>query len=140
MTSSIYGRIRAFLAPTVVAAGFACAGAGSSAHPGSPPPAADNRGATVYFKNDSWDQVAVYAFTSGLSRTRIGTVMAGRAETLTIPSMMINASGGVHIFTIPLGKNEVADTGPLIFRAGEAVEISQPGNQQILVVLPARRP
>jgi hypothetical protein len=140
MTSSMYGRIRAFLAPAVVCAGFACASAGSNAHPGRSRQATDNRGATVYFKNDSWDQVAVYAFTTGLSRTRIGTVMAGRADTLTIPSMMINAPGGVNISTVPLGKNEVSETGPLMFRVGEAVEISQPGNQQILVVLPARRP
>jgi hypothetical protein len=138
MPSPIYGRIRASLASVAVLAGFACAGAG--AHPGRTRQLATNHGATVYFKNDSWDQVAVYAYTSGLSRTRIGTVMAGGADTLTIPSLMINAPGGVHISTVPLGKNEIAETGPLMFRIGEAVEISQPGNQQILVVLPARRP
>ena len=47
-------QMMAFLAPAVVLAGFACAGAGSSAtsgaHTAPSRPATDNRGATVYFK------------------------------------------------------------------------------------------
>src|SRR3954468_3431579 len=95
---------RALIALGTAIAGASCAG---YQHPDT---AAGTLGASVYFKNESLDQVAVYATTSaGFSRTRIGTVMAGRVDTLAIPQTMVGAVGGVYIFARTLGGELTSD-------------------------------
>jgi hypothetical protein len=101
--------------------------------------AAGDLGATIYFKNESLDQVAVYAVLSGVQQSRIGTVMAGRTDTLALSPTIVGSSSGLTILVRPLGRDFTAEVGPITIFPGEALDISLPPNQRMLVVLPARR-
>src|SRR5690348_16505232 len=69
--------------------------------------------AVVYFTNESLDQADVYAVSSSSMRTRIGTVMAGRTEALTIPDVVIG-SGDIVVAAHLLARPGYIDTGPFL--------------------------
>jgi hypothetical protein len=96
-------------------------------------------GAKLYFKNESLDQVAVYAVLSGIQTSRIGTVMPGRTDTLALSPTIVGSASGLTILVRPLGRDYTAEVGPISIYPGDALEIGLPPNQRMLVVLPARR-
>ena len=100
--------------------------------------AAGDLGAKIYFKNESFDQVAVYAVLGGFQKSRIGTVMAGRTDTLSVAASLVNAPSGLTILVRPLGRDYTAEVGPINLLPGDALEIGLPPSQRMLVVLPAR--
>jgi hypothetical protein len=104
-------------------------------HTGS---AAGDLGAKIYFKNESFDQVAVYAVLGGIQTSRIGTVMAGRTDTLSLAPSIINSPSGLTILVRPLGRDFTAEVGPITILPGDALEIGLPPSQRMLVVLPGR--
>lgn len=124
-------RPRALVALVAIMLGAACASGGYRTGQAS-----GDLGAVVYFKNESFDEVAVYAITGGVQRSRIGTVMAGRVDTLFVPPGMVNAVGGVHIVARPFGRDLLLESGPITFSPGDAIAISLPPSQRLLVVLP----
>src|SRR5690349_17369056 len=66
----------------VLIAAMASLGACGPLHRGNGP----TQTATVIFSNESIDQADVYAVVSGSQAVRIGTVFAGRTESLRVPS------------------------------------------------------
>lgn len=91
--------------------------------------------AHLYFTNESIDQAAVYAIAGGQD-IRIGTVMPGRTETLTIPASIAASGTTVQIVARALGQSRVASSGPLTIVPGQSWAVRLPFDQRALVVLP----
>src|SRR5215218_11145188 len=100
-----------FVALTLV--GTACASGGR----GSGQPAA-----TLVFSNESLDQAAVYVIAPGADFRRIGTVMPGRTETLTVPADLTNR-GTLNIVARLLARNELPQTGPVTINPGDRYQV-----------------
>lgn len=99
--------------------------------------AGDLAPARVFFDNESLEETAVYAV-SGPRRTRIGTVMAGRTDTLMVPSGYLTGSGVFHLVARPLARSIAPDTGPLTLSPGDDLMVTLPADQNTLIALPAR--
>jgi len=97
----------------------------------------DQAGAQVIFVNQSLDQADVYVVTDAGSSQRIGTVFAGRTETLDVPANILARGGTVSIAARLLARSLAPRTGPLTLSAGEQLQITLPSNAQSLTVLPA---
>ena len=93
--------------------------------------------AQVIFVNESLDQADVYAVLNGSQSQRIGTVFAGRTETLDIPTNIISAGGTVSIVARLLAHTYAPSTGPLTLNPGDRIRITLPSNGRSLSVLPA---
>jgi hypothetical protein len=92
----------------------------------------------IYFTNQSLDQAAVYIAASGLDFRRIGTVAAGRTETITVPSDLATRAATVNIVARLLARSELPQTGPVSIRPGERYEVTLPPDARLLSFLPAR--
>src|SRR5690348_14551377 len=57
--------------------------------------------ALIYFENRSIDQTAVYVVREGIDEVRIGTVLAGRTDTLIVPPDMA-IGNSIRIIARPL--------------------------------------
>jgi hypothetical protein len=95
--------------------------------------------ALLYFTNESLDQADVYAVSSGGLRTRIGTVMAGRTDTLRIPADIAARGDNVNIIARLLARNVVPSSGPIPVHPGDRLQVRLPVDQKLLVVLPGDR-
>jgi hypothetical protein len=123
---SITSRI-ALLACAATVAGAAC----GPFHRGSGQPPA-----LLYFTNESLDQADVYAALPGNQPIRIGTVLAGRTDTLTVPADMAARGGNVNILARLLARSTVPNSGPILIRPGDRLIVRLPVDQKMLVVLP----
>jgi hypothetical protein len=101
-------------------------------------PATGTPPTVIYFTNQSLDQAAVYIAASGLSFRRIGTVAAGRTETITVPSDLATRAATVNIVARLLARSELPQTGPVSIRPGERYEVTLPPDARLLSFLPAR--
>ena len=108
------------------------AGCGHFMHNGSDEPAAQ-----VIFVNQSLDQADVYVVSDAGDSQRIGTVFAGRTETLTIPNSVLARGGTVNIAARILARSIAPRTGPLTLSGGEQLQITLPSDERTLTVLPA---
>ncbi|MHB0948972.1 MAG: hypothetical protein ACYC3Q_01250 [Gemmatimonadaceae bacterium] len=97
----------------------------------APPPA------LLVFHNDGTDQAAVYIAVSGVEFRRIGTVMPGRTDTLTVPVDLAN-HGTVNIVARILARSSVPQTGPVSIMPGEMYDVRLTMDQKILSFLPTR--
>lgn len=115
---------------------FIAAGCGPMhANTSSAPRAED---AVVYFSNESLDQADVYAISSSSMRTRIGTVLAGQTEALTIPEIAMG-TGDVTVAARLLAHSGYIAAGPLALHGGDRYSIRLPSDvSTTLVILPAR--
>lgn len=93
--------------------------------------------ALIYFTNESLDQAAVYITASGLDFRRIGTVMSGRTDTLTVPSDIASRGGTVNIVARLLARSELPQTGPVTIFPGERYQVRLPPDARLLAFLPA---
>lgn len=93
--------------------------------------------AIIYFTNESLDQASVYIVGSGLGFRRIGTVMAGRTETLTIPADVAVRSGTLNIVARLLARSDVPQTGPVSIIPGERYQVRLLPESRLLSFLPA---
>ena len=92
--------------------------------------------ARVYFSNESLDEAAVYA-SSGSQQVRIGTVMAGRTDTLNVsPTLLSN--GTIYLIARPLARSSVASSGPIAIHGCDELSVRLPAVQNTLIVLPPR--
>jgi len=123
---SITNRLHLIVLTAVVAGVAAC----GPYHRGSGQPPA-----YLYFTNESLDQADVYATLPGNQPTRIGTVFAGRTDTLTVPADMA-ARGNFNVFARLLARSARPSTGPIAIRPGEHLQVRLPLDQRLLVVLP----
>ena len=114
-----------------VVLGVSAAACGRYAKGSGQPPA------TIVFINESIDQATVYVVAPGVEFRRVGTVIPGRTETLTIPADMIARAGTLNIVARLLARPEVPQTGPVTMRAGERYEVRLSANARIMSFLPA---
>jgi hypothetical protein len=90
----------------------------------------------IVFTNESLEQADVFAVSPGGETVRMGTVMAGRTETLDVPSQFVTR-GSVNIAARLLTRTGVLRTGPLTINAGDRLQIRLPLSANTLSVLPA---
>jgi len=91
--------------------------------------------ATLVFSNESLDQATVYVVAPGADFRRIGTVIPGRTETLTVPAEFTNR-GTLNIVARLLARSDVPQTGPVTLRPGERYEVRLQGDGRVLSFLP----
>ena len=96
--------------------------------------AAGDLAARLYFSNESLDETAVYAI-SGVQQIRIGTVMAGRTDTLVVPPALLG-NGTIRLVARPLGRSRAPQSGPVPLHAGDELSVRLPLSQNTLIVLP----
>ena len=113
--------------------GIAASACGPLHHMGPPD-------AVILFNNQSIEQADVYAVRSGADRYRIGTVLAGRKESLRVPSTLTIGASGVSIVARLLGSTRMPSTGTLTLISGDTIEVTLPSDLTLLTVLPARQP
>jgi hypothetical protein len=92
--------------------------------------------ATVIFTNESIDQATVYVVAPGADFRRIGTVIPGRTETLSVPPDFTNR-GTVNFVARLLARSDVPQTGPVSVVPGERYEIRLQMDGRVLSFLPA---
>jgi hypothetical protein len=95
-----------------------------------PPPA------VVYFTNESLAQADVYVVGQGLGRRRIGTVMAGRTDTLVVPADLTART--INIVARLSTRSAAPQTGPVSVLPGEHYAVRLPPDARLLSFLPAR--
>ena len=91
--------------------------------------------AYLYFTNESLDQADVYAVLPGDQPVRIGTVAAGRTDTLTVPPE-ISTRGNVNVVARLLARSARPSSGPLPLHPGDRLAVRLPIDEKMLVVLP----
>jgi len=91
---------------------------------------------TIEFRNESLAQADVFVVVSGSDRRKLGTVFAGRTETLTIPPQLANR-GSVTIVARLLARTRAPSTGSLALSPGTRLSIRLPMDEKALYVLPA---
>ena len=94
--------------------------------------------AIVIFTNESLDHADVYAVLAGNSPIRMGTVMAGRSDTLTVPRQAVTY-GSINIVARLLARTHVPSTGSIAIRAGDWLDVRLDLNGRYLSAVPARQ-
>ena len=120
-------RIARRLAPAVLLAAAACA----STQKGPPQPRA-----VIIFQNQSLDQATVYIVSPSIDFIRLGTVFAGRTETLRVPTTVNLNGGSLNIVARLLARPELPQTGPVTINAGETYRVTLPPDGRLLSFLP----
>jgi hypothetical protein len=92
--------------------------------------------ATLVFSNESLDQAAVYLIAPGAEFRRIGTVIPGHTDTLTVPADMTNR-GTLNIVARLLARNELPQTGPVTINPGDRYHVRLTADGRDLSFLPA---
>ncbi len=97
----------------------------------------DQPTAQVVFVNQSLDQADVFAVLDAGQSVRLGTVFAGRTDTLNVPSDIVARGATVTIAARLLARNYAPRTGPIVLSAGQMVQVTLPSAGNTLTVLPA---
>jgi hypothetical protein len=97
----------------------------------------DQPSAQVIFVNQSLDQADVFAVRDGGQPQRIGTVFAGRTETLAVPANLLTSGGSMSIVVRLLARSFGPSTGPLTINDGDRIRVTLPSNGRSLSVVPA---
>ena len=121
---------RSIIAAVVAAVGAAACG---PFHRGSGQPPA-----YLYFTNESLDQADVFAATPGGLPIRIGTVFAGRTDTLRVPPDIASNGQNINIIARLLARSIRPSSGPIPIHPGDRLVVRLPSDQKLLVVLPGR--
>jgi hypothetical protein len=131
MNISIHRALRRVAPAALVLAAIAAAGCtGARRGPGAPP-------AVIYFTNESLDQATVYMVGPGLDFRRIGTVFAGRTDTLRVPPDLALRGGTLNIVARMLARSDLPQTGPVSIRPGGQYQVRLPISGRLLSFLPA---
>ena len=91
---------------------------------------------TIEFKNESLAQADVFVTASSSGSRRIGTVFAGRTETLTIPRELA-MRGTINVVARLLARSRAPTTGTIAIGPGTHLSIRLPLDEKALYVLPA---
>jgi hypothetical protein len=95
---------------------------------------------TVVFTNESLDQADVFAVRAGAGWLRLGTVMAGHTDTLTIRAGALPPGASVDFVARLLARSLTPHSGPVTVQPGDWLAITLPMTANSLAVLPAREP
>jgi hypothetical protein len=93
----------------------------------------------IIFSNDSPDQADVYAVSGG-APVRIGTVFAGRKETLKVPLSVVGGTHTVDIVVRIFATNRSVHSGSISLNEGDRVDVRLQPDEKLLSVLPAASP
>jgi len=126
---------RRFVAHAILLAAVACGGA--RRQPASTESATP---AEVIFTNNSLNQAEVFVLNRSGARARIGTVFAGRTETLRIPVGTLGADYSASIVARIRATNRTPSSGLITIGPGERVSVTLPNDERMLVTLPVREP
>lgn len=91
--------------------------------------------ARIEFRNESTEQATVYVIPTSGEEIRLGTVTAGRTETLRVPES-VAIRGAVNIAARLFARSETPATGPVTMRPGDLYVITLPMTRAMLMVLP----
>jgi hypothetical protein len=91
---------------------------------------------TIIFTNESLDQATVYIVGPSIEFRRIGTVFAGRTDTLTVPPELTTVGGPINIVARLLARSDVPQTGPVSIRPGERYQVRLPLSSRLISFLP----
>ena len=92
----------------------------------------------MVFKNEATDQADVYALGPGGEPTRIGTVFAGRTDTLRVPVSVTGGTNRVNIIARIFPSSRAVLSGPFTLAPGDTMIVTLPSDEKLLAVLPAR--
>jgi hypothetical protein len=92
--------------------------------------------ATIEFINESIDQATVYARMPGGQQVRLGTALPGLTTDLRVPAEVISRGTGFSIFARLLARNDVPQTGTVVLRPGDLLQVRLPASGGALFVLP----
>jgi hypothetical protein len=93
--------------------------------------------ALLYFSNEGLDQADVFAVVPGSDAVRIGTVLAGRTDTLVVPEGIVTRRENINIVARLLARSVAPQTGPIAIYPGARWQIRLPLDAKMLVALPA---
>jgi hypothetical protein len=130
-TCSLHRGLRRLAPVTLLIAATAAAACGGVRRGPGPPPA------VIYFTNESLDQASVYMVGPGLDFRRIGTVFAGRTDTLRVPADLAMRGGTLNIVARMLARSDLPQTGPISIRPGGQYQVRLPTSGRLLSFLPA---
>lgn len=94
--------------------------------------------AYLIFENGSLAQADVFILTPGAGRRRVGTVMSGQTDTLTVPTDITTRGGTVNIVARLLARNNAPATGPVSIFPGETYDVRLSTDGRVLSFLPSR--
>lgn len=94
--------------------------------------------AHIIFHNNSLTQADVFVVAQGVGARRIGTVMAGQTDTLSVGPDIAGRGGTLNIVARLLARSQAPQTGPVSILAGETYEVRLPTDGRMLSFLPAR--
>ena len=92
--------------------------------------------AYLLFSNESLYQADVFIVVPGTEARRVGTVMGGRTDTLTVPRDMTMRAGSLSIVARIFARSAAPSSGPLTISPGEVLRVTLPSNEKLLTVLP----
>ena len=90
----------------------------------------------LIFANESLDQATVYVVSPGVEFRRVGTVLAGRTDTLRVPQDLAVRGGTLNIVARLLARPELPQTGPVTIVPGEMYQVRLSTDAKILSFLP----
>jgi len=125
-------RARRALAFVALAALSACHRGGTTSQID---PDADDT-STIEFKNESLAQADVFVSAANAGARRIGTVFAGRTETLTIPREL-TTRGSINVIARLLARSRAPSSGTIAIGPGTHLSVRLPLDEKALYVLPA---
>jgi hypothetical protein len=117
----------------LLAATGSCGRFHSGAEPGTGP-------TTIVFQNESLDQADLFAVRRSAGALRIGTVMAGRTDTLQIGTGEIPAGESVDFVARLLARRSAPHSGLVAVLPGQWLTVTLPSTANILSVLPGQPP
>jgi hypothetical protein len=116
----------------VLAAATACGGL----HSGGATP--DSGPTTVVFRNESLDQADLFAVRRSAGALRLGTIMAGRTDTLEIQKGTVAPGESVDFVARLLTGKHTPHSGMVAVSPGQVLTITLPQTENILSVLPGQ--
>ena len=102
--------------------------------------ASSNEPVVVIFTNQSLDQADVFAIAPSGNPQRLGTVMAGHTDTLTLPASVAITAGRVDFVARMLYRNRAPRSGPVSISPGDRLRVTLPSTEDLLGVVPAPEP
>jgi len=97
---------------------------------------ASNEPTTIEFTNESLAQADVFVSSASMGARRLGTVFAGRTETLTVPKE-IAIRGTINVAARLLARSRVPSSGSIAISPGAHLSVRLPLDERALYVLPA---
>ena len=98
--------------------------------------AASNEPTTIEFRNESLAQADVFVSSASMGARRLGTVFAGRTETLTVPKD-IAIRGTINVAARLLARSAIPSSGSIAISPGAHLSVRLPLDERALYVLPA---